>query len=159
LSEEDAFFMQAALDCAKQAWAEGEVPVGAVVVRENRIIARGFNRLIGPHDPTGHAEIQALRAACQQQKNYRLPDCRLYVTLEPCLMCSGAIFHARLAEVVFGAYDPKTGVAGSVLNVYDEKKLNHHTAIRGGILQSECAELLSQFFQERRKNKKGRPPQ
>jgi tRNA(adenine34) deaminase len=151
--------MQAALDCAKQAWAEGEVPVGAVVVRENRIIARGFNRLIGPHDPTGHAEIQALRAACQQQKNYRLPDCRLYVTLEPCLMCSGAIFHARLAEVVFGAYDPKTGVAGSVLNVYDEKKLNHHTAIRGGILQSECAELLSQFFQERRKNKKGRPPQ
>jgi tRNA(adenine34) deaminase len=137
----------------------GRSPGGGGGGAGNRIIARGFNRLIGPHDPTGHAEIQALRAACQQQKNYRLPDCRLYVTLEPCLMCSGAIFHARLAEVVFGAYDPKTGVAGSVLNVYDEKKLNHHTAIRGGILQSECAELLSQFFQERRKNKKGRPPQ
>lgn len=142
--------MQAALDCAKQAWAEGEVPVGAVVVRENRIIARGFNRLIGPHDPTGHAEIQALRAACQQQKNYRLPDCRLYVTLEPCLMCSGAIFQARLAEVVFGAYDLKTGVAGSVLNVYDEKRLNHHTPVRGGVLAEPCSAVLSAFFRERR---------
>ena len=146
----DSRFMQLALEQAKQAWALGEVPVGAVVVRDGEVIATGFNQPIGRHDPTAHAEIVALRAAADKLGNYRLPGCELYVTLEPCLMCSGAMMHARLARVVYAAPDPKTGVAGSVVNVFEHDKLNHHTEVVGGLLAEEAATLLRAFFAERR---------
>src|SRR5471030_2998348 len=119
-------FMRAALEQAQHAWDLGEVPVGAVVVKYGVIIARGYNQPIGKHDPTAHAEIVALRAAAEALGNYRLPGCELYVTLEPCVMCSGAMMHARLAKVVFGASDPKTGACGSVLNLFEQVQLNHH---------------------------------
>ena len=146
----DFFFMTMALDLARQAASLGEVPVGAVVVRDGAVIGQGFNRPIGGHDPTAHAEIAALRNAAQQVGNYRLPGATLYVTLEPCTMCIGAMFHARVQRVVFGASDPKTGAAGSVLNLFAEPKLNHHAVIEGGILGKECGALLSSFFAERR---------
>ena len=149
----DVFFMGAALDQALLAAAAGEVPVGAVVVCGDEIVGRGYNRPIGGDDPTAHAEIMALRAAAARLGNYRLPDCTLYVTLEPCVMCSGAIFHARIARVVYGARDPKSGAAGSVLDLYAEPRLNFHSAISGGVRAEECGRLLSEFFAARRLEK------
>jgi tRNA(adenine34) deaminase len=146
----DAAFMQLALDQAQHAWALGEVPVGAVVVKDGAVIASGFNRPIGSHDPTAHAEIMALRAAAQALGNYRLPGCELYVTLEPCAMCAGAMMHARLARVVYGASDPKTGACGSVVNLFGQEQLNHHTGLAGGVMAEQCAALLKRFFAERR---------
>lgn len=144
--------MGLALELARKAAVQGEVPVGAVVVDpEGRVIGSGFNSPISSHDPTAHAEISALREAAQQQANYRLNKCRLFVTLEPCAMCSGAIFHARIAEVIYGAADPKTGVAESVMNLYQHQQLNHHAQIRGGVRAQESAELLQDFFAKRRK--------
>jgi tRNA(adenine34) deaminase len=146
----DEVFMQAALDLARQAAAVDEVPVGAIVVVGGEVVGRGFNQPISRHDPTAHAEIMALRDAAQYLGNYRLPNSTLYVTLEPCVMCSGAIMHARIGRVVFGARDPKTGAAGSVVNLYNEPKLNHHAEIEGGVLADDCAALLSSFFAARR---------
>lgn len=146
----DEVFMQAALEQARLAGACGEVPVGAVVVLDGEIVGRGFNQPIRGNDPTAHAEVMALRDAGARLGNYRLPGCSLYVTLEPCVMCSGAIMHARVARVVFGARDPKTGVAGSVIDLYAEKRLNHHAEIVGGVLAEECGQLLSSFFAVRR---------
>jgi tRNA(adenine34) deaminase len=146
----DAKYMSEALALAVVAKQAGEVPVGAVVVEGGRIIGRGFNAPISSHDPTAHAEIQALRAAALALGNYRLSGCTLYVTLEPCAMCAGAIQHARLARVVFGAADPKTGACGSVINLFSEPLLNHHTRVEGGMLASQCGELLTSFFRERR---------
>lgn len=146
----DLIYMRQALDQAHNAWALGEVPVGAVVVHEDRVIATGFNQPIGTHDPTAHAEIMALRAAAAILGNYRLPGCELFVTLEPCAMCAGAMMHARLARVVFGASDPKTGTCGSIVNLFEQEKLNHHTELSGGVLADECGQLLKEFFAERR---------
>lgn len=142
--------MQLALEQAQLAWNLGEVPVGAVVVKDGVVIATGFNQPIGKHDPTAHAEIVALRAAAEKLGNYRLPGCELYVTLEPCVMCSGAMMHARLARVVYAAPDPKTGAAGSVLNLFDQDKLNHHTEVSAGLLGDQAAAMLRAFFAERR---------
>ncbi|PXX47277.1 tRNA adenosine(34) deaminase TadA [Undibacterium pigrum] len=146
----DVQFMQAAYQQARLAWNEGEVPVGAVVVKDGVIIASGYNRPIGKHDPTAHAEIMALRAAAELIGNYRLPGCELYVTLEPCMMCAGAMMHARLARVIYAASDPKTGVAGSLLNVFEHGQLNHHTQVSSGVLADECSSLLKDFFAHRR---------
>jgi tRNA(adenine34) deaminase len=148
MTDED--FMQLALAEAQHAWDLGEVPVGAVVVKDGEVIAVGHNHPIGKHDTTAHAEIMALRAAAKKLGNYRLPGCELYVTLEPCAMCSGAMMHARLARVVYGASDPKTGVCGSVLNLYEQEKLNHHTLLTGGVLAERCGNLLKDFFAHRR---------
>lgn len=142
--------MTIALALAREAGACGEVPVGAVVVREGVIVGRGFNRPIGGHDPTAHAEIMALRDASRESGNYRLPGCTLYVTLEPCAMCAGAIMHARIARVVYGARDPKTGVAGSVIDLFGEERLNHHAEVKGGVLAEACGRMLSDFFAARR---------
>lgn len=147
--------MQAALDEARLAWSVGEVPVGAVVVCNGTIVGRGHNRPIIDNDPTAHAEINALRAAAAHFGNYRLPGCSLFVTLEPCMMCSGAILHARLARVVFGAADPKTGAAGSVLNLFGEPRLNHQTSVEGGVLAESCGQLIRDFFAERRGQVRG----
>ena len=147
----DEMFMREALVQAQYAEAAGEVPVGAVVVRDGGIIATGFNCPISGHDPTAHAEIMALRNAAAVCRNYRLPDCELYVTLEPCAMCVGAMIHARLKRVVFGAYDPKTGACGSVVDLFMQKELNHHPTVTGGILQDDCSAMLKAFFAERRK--------
>jgi tRNA(adenine34) deaminase len=147
---DDKDFMGLALDLAREAGAAGEVPVGALVVLEGEIVGRGFNQPIGRSDPTAHAEIMALRDAAAQLGNYRLPGCSLYVTLEPCAMCAGAIMHARIARVVFGARDPKTGVAGSVIDLFAEERLNHHAELVGGVLEVECGGLLSTFFAARR---------
>ncbi|NHZ97990.1 tRNA adenosine(34) deaminase TadA [Massilia sp. CCM 8734] len=147
----DPAFMQLALEQAQHAWSLGEVPVGAVVVKDGEVIATGFNQPIGRHDPTAHAEIVALRAAAEKLGNYRLPGCELYVTLEPCVMCSGAMMHARLARVVFGAPDPKTGACGSVLNLFEQEQLNHHTELVGGVMADEASGMLRAFFAERRK--------
>ncbi len=142
--------MRAALDLARQAAQMGEVPVGAVVVKEGKIIGRGSNAPISRHDPSAHAEITALRDAAQHLGNYRLIDCELFVTLEPCVMCVGAMFHARIGRVVFGARDPKTGAAGSVINLFAEARLNHHAGVHGGVLAEECGKMLSDFFAVRR---------
>jgi tRNA(adenine34) deaminase len=146
----DTAFMQLALEQAQQAWDLGEVPVGAVVVKDGEVIAVGCNQPISRHDPTAHAEIVALRAAAEKLGNYRLPGCELYVTLEPCVMCSGAMMHARLAKVVFGASDPKTGACGSLLNLFEQEQLNHHTEIVGGVMAEECGAILKNFFAARR---------
>ncbi len=150
-AERDTHFMALALAAAREAQAAGEVPVGAVVVRDNQVIATGFNQPISKHDPSAHAEMNALRTAAHMLGNYRLPGCELYVTLEPCLMCAGAMMHARIARVVFGAYDPKTGVGGSVFNAFSNPQLNHHTQINGGVRSTECAQLLSGFFADKRR--------
>jgi tRNA(adenine34) deaminase len=158
----DAVFMRLALDQACNAWALGEVPVGAVVVKDGTVIATGFNQPIGNSDPTAHAEIQALRAAAELLGNYRLSHCALYVTLEPCAMCAGAIQQSRIARLVFGAPDPKTGACGSVVDLFAEPRLNHHSTVRGRVLASESARLLSSFFAERRADNRGDtrdPPQ
>jgi tRNA(adenine34) deaminase len=146
----DEEFMRAALALAEQARNAGEVPVGAVVVRDGSVIGRGFNSPISRHDPSAHAEILALRAAALASGNYRLSGCTLYVTLEPCAMCSGAIMHARIRRLVYGAPDPKTGACGSVLNLFAEDSVNHHTVVAGGMLAEECGRLLKSFFKDRR---------
>ena len=146
----DETFMREALGLAQRAWDLGEVPVGAVVVKDGEIIGRGFNQPITSSDPTTHAEIVALRDAAQHLRNYRLIDCELYVTLEPCMMCVGAMLHARLKRVVFGARDPKTGVCGSVIDLPAEARLNHHSTFESGVLAEECGGLLKRFFAERR---------
>ncbi|MFM0505585.1 tRNA adenosine(34) deaminase TadA [Paraburkholderia caffeinilytica] len=151
VSERDLRFMALAQAAAEEARAAGEVPVGAVLVRGDEVIARGFNHPIGAHDPSAHAEMIALRAAAQAVENYRLPGCELYVTLEPCLMCAGAIMHARIARVVFGARDPKTGACGSVVDAFANPQLNHHTTVTGGVLENECGAALKSFFAERRR--------
>lgn len=148
MTDED--YMRAALEQAREAGSCDEVPVGAVVVLDGEIVGRGFNQPIGRHDPTAHAEVMALRDAAARLGNYRLPGCELYVTLEPCAMCCGAIMHSRIARVVFGARDPKTGVAGSVVDLFAEPRLNHHATISGGVLAEECGGLLSSFFAARR---------
>ena len=150
LSTSDETYMREALMLAATAAQHGEVPVGAVVVRGGEIIGRGFNQPISAHDPTSHAEIVALRNAAQAAQNYRLPDCTLYVTLEPCAMCVGALLHARLARVVWGAPEPKSGACGSVINLAAETRLNHHTEFVGGVLAGECGDILKAFFKSRR---------
>jgi tRNA(adenine34) deaminase len=148
--DEDAFYMRQALEVARAACDQGEVPVGALIVYKGEVIARAHNKPMSTSDVTAHAEIAALRMACDRMSNYRLPECTMYVSLEPCLMCAGAIIHARLARLVFAAPDYKTGVAGSVLNVFAEQKLNHHTKVSGGLLAEESANLLRNFFRSRR---------
>ena len=150
----DQHFMQLALAQAALAGQAGEVPVGAVVVCNGQVIATGRNAPIEGHDPTAHAEIIALRAAAKVLCNYRLVDCTLYVTLEPCAMCSGAMLHARLKRVVFGAFDTKTGAAGSVINLFDQPQLNHQTELQGGVLADQSAKLLKDFFSQRRQAKR-----
>jgi len=151
VSERDRRFMALAQAAAEEARAAGEVPVGAVLVRGDEVIAKGFNHPISGHDPSAHAEMAALRAAAQTVENYRLPGCELYVTLEPCLMCAGAIMHARIARVVFGARDPKTGACGSVVDAFANPQLNHHTTVIGGVLEDECGAALKSFFADRRR--------
>jgi len=150
----DLDFMQIALDLAQQAADAGEVPVGAIVVKDGEIIGRGSNAPITTSDPTAHAEIRAMRDAAANLGNYRLVGCTLYVTLEPCAMCTGAIQHARIARVIYGASDPKTGACGSVVNLMAEPRLNHHADISGGVMAAECGTLLSGFFAARRKKAK-----
>jgi tRNA(adenine34) deaminase len=147
----DETYMRLALELAEQAALAGEVPVGAIIVKDGVIIGRGGNAPIKSHDPTAHAEICAMRDAAQHLENYRMVDCTLYVTLEPCAMCAGAMQHARIARLVYGASDPKTGACGSVINLMSEPKLNHHTEMTGGILAQECGAVLSTFFAARRK--------
>jgi tRNA(adenine34) deaminase len=147
---DDAAFMAEALALARAAQARGEVPVGAVVVRDGTIVGRGGNAPIAANDPTAHAEIAALRDAGRALGNYRLPDCTLYVTIEPCAMCAGAILHARIARLVFGARDPKTGACGSVVDLFADTRLNHHATAKAGVLADECGKLLSDFFAARR---------
>lgn len=146
----DEEWMRQALIQAAQAEAAGEVPVGAVIVKNGELIAQGWNRPIGSNDPSGHAEIIALRAAAARLVNYRLPDCTLYVTLEPCAMCAGAIIQARIERVVFGAADPKSGAAGSVFDILGTHRLNHTVAVVGGVLAEDCGKLLSDFFGAKR---------
>jgi tRNA(adenine34) deaminase len=149
-SPQDESAMRIALDQAHNAWLVGEVPVGAVIVRAGQVIATGYNRPITEHDPTAHAEIVALRHAATLLGNYRLPECELFVTLEPCAMCAMALIHARFKRVVFGALDPKTGAAGSVVDLFAQPQLNHHTQLHGGLLADDCARVLRDFFAERR---------
>jgi tRNA(adenine34) deaminase len=147
----DQAMMRLAIEQAHKGAAAGEVPVGAVVVRGEQVLACAYNQPIGTHDPTAHAEVRALRAAAGILGNYRLPECELYVTLEPCAMCAGAMMHARLRRVTWGASDPKTGAGGSVLDLFGQARLNHHTAAAGGVLAKECGELLRVFFAGRRR--------
>ena len=146
----DEFYMKEAISLARSAESLGEVPVGAIVVHEGVIVGKGFNSPIGESDPTAHAEIAALRNAARNLVNYRLTGCELFVTLEPCAMCAGAILHSRISRVVYGARDPKTGVHGSVVDLFSVDRLNHHTTVLGGVLAAECAHLLSSFFANRR---------
>ncbi|TXH34591.1 MAG: tRNA adenosine(34) deaminase TadA [Burkholderiaceae bacterium] len=148
--DRDARFMRMAIEQARAAWQLGEVPVGAVIVHRGEVIARGCNQPISRHDPTAHAEVLAIRDAAAQLKNYRLPECELFVTLEPCAMCGMALLHSRFQRVVYGAQDQKTGAAGSVVDLFASTQLNHHTLVTGGVLSDECAGLLQQFFAERR---------
>lgn len=149
-AEIDARFMRRALDLALEASHAGEVPVGAVLVLDGEVIGAGFNAPIAGADPTAHAEIRALRQAAERVRNYRLPGSTLYVTLEPCAMCAGAIMHARVARLVFGAVDPKTGACGSVINLFSQSRLNHHTRVIGGVLAEDCGRVLRDFFALRR---------
>jgi tRNA(adenine34) deaminase len=150
LQATDEAWMAEALALARVAGDRGEVPVGAVVVKDGAIIGRGGNAPIARSDPTAHAEIAALREAGAALGNYRLPSCELYVTIEPCAMCAGAILHARIGRVVFGARDPKTGACGSVLDLFAEPRLNHHATVIGGVRAGECGGLLARFFEQRR---------
>ena len=146
----DSARMREALRLAVRAAERGEVPVGALVVKNGKVVGRGYNAPISSKDPSAHAEIQALRVASTALGNYRLEGCSLYVTLEPCAMCAGAIMHARIERLIFGAADPKTGACGSVVDLFAEKKLNHHTTVTGGVLADEAGKLLSEFFSARR---------
>ena len=149
-AELDRQFMEQALEQAQYAALAGEVPVGAVIVRNGEVISKAFNQPITNHDPSAHAEMLALRQAALAAENYRLPGTTLYVTLEPCIMCAGAMLHARVDRIVYGAADPKTGAAGSVLDVFSSKQINHQTVIEGGMMAQECGQLLRDFFKERR---------
>lgn len=151
MSDSDAQWMEQALQRARRAAALGEVPVGAIVVLDGQIIGEGWNQPLDDHDPTAHAEVRALRDAARRVGNYRLTGASLYVTLEPCLMCSGAMLHARVARIVYGAADPKTGVAGSVMNIFANRQLNHHAQVYGGVLAEQCAAELQAFFANRRR--------
>jgi tRNA(adenine34) deaminase len=142
--------MEQALEQAQLAAIAGEVPVGAVIVRNGVVLSKAFNKPITNHDPSAHAEMLALRQAALSEENYRLPGTTLYVTLEPCTMCAGAMLHARVDRIVYGAADPKTGAAGSVLDVFSSKQINHQTVIEGGVMGEECGQLLRDFFKERR---------
>jgi tRNA(adenine34) deaminase len=158
MPESDIAWMQVALALARDAAARGEVPVGAIVVKDAVVIGRGGNAPIAASDPTAHAEIAALRDAGQRLANYRLPGCALYVTLEPCAMCAGAIMHARIARVVFGARDCKTGACGSIVDLFAEPRLNFHTSVTGGVCADECGALLSGFFAQRRERARVEDP-
>ena len=147
----DELYMRAALELAEQASACGEVPVGAVVVKDGEIVGRGYNHPISGHDPTAHAEIAAMRDAARRLGNYRLGGCELYVTLEPCAMCAGAMLHARIARVIYGASDPKTGACGSVIDLFAEIRLNHHADVTAGVLGGEAGSMLQRFFAARRR--------
>ncbi len=150
----DEHAMRLALDQARNAQLVGEVPVGAVLMRAGQVLATGYNRPVTTHDPTAHAELVALRHAASLVGNYRLPDCELFVTLEPCAMCAMALMHARVGRVVFAAADPKTGAAGSVIDLFAERRLNHHSRVQGGLMADASAELLRHFFAERRLRRK-----
>lgn len=152
--DRDQIAMRLALDQAHNAWLVGEVPVGAVILRQGRVIATGYNRPITTHDPTAHAEIVALRHAATLLSNYRLPECELFVTLEPCAMCAMALMHARFRRVVFGAPDPKTGAAGGVIDLFADSRLNHRTQVTGGVLAEPCGALLRDFFAEKRSRRR-----
>jgi tRNA(adenine34) deaminase len=149
-AELDHQYMRIAIEQAQLAAQSGEVPVGAVLVRDGQVISKAFNRPIANHDPSAHAEMLALREAALVEGNYRIPGSTLYVTLEPCVMCSGAMLHARIDRIVYGASDPKTGAAGSVLDVFASKQINHQTSVEGGIMSEECGQLLRDFFKGRR---------
>jgi tRNA(adenine34) deaminase len=155
VSDQDEMFMSQALALAEGAALEGEVPVGAVVVRDGEVVGRGANRPIAEDDPAGHAEIIALRDAGRAIGNYRLTGCTLYVTIEPCVMCAGAIMHARITRVVFGARDPKTGACGSVIDLFADRRINHHAEVIEGVLAEESATLISNFFAMRRQSERG----
>ena len=148
--DKNIYFMKQALNCAKQAYKIGEVPVGAVIVKDNKIIARGYNKSIKLQDTTAHAEIVAIRKACKKLNNYRLNDCSIYVTIEPCSMCVGALMLARIKKIYFGAKDIKTGACGSVLDIATSNKLNHKIEISCGHLEQECAKIMVEFFKSRR---------
>ncbi|WP_020408110.1 tRNA adenosine(34) deaminase TadA [Hahella ganghwensis] len=151
---DDEYWMREALQLARRAYDSGEVPVGALVVHEGRLLGDGYNQPIISHDPTAHAEIMALRVACSKMENYRIPGATLYVTLEPCTMCVGAIVHARVSRLVFGAAEPKAGAVGSQSNLLEKHPFNWDVEVRGGVLQDECSLLISDFFRERRQVKK-----
>ena len=151
MSENDLYWMRHAIELARQGQASGEVPVGAVIVKDNQNVGEGWNQPIGLHDPSAHAEMVALREAGKNLVNYRLLDTTLYVTLEPCVMCAGAIIHARVGRVVYGATDPKAGAAGSVVNIFANPKINHHVTVEGGLLAEQCGDLLTQFFKAKRR--------
>jgi len=157
-SPQDQHAMRLALDQAHNAWLVGEVPVGAVIMKAGQVLATGYNRPITTHDPTAHAEIVALRHAATLLGNYRLPECELFVTLEPCAMCAMALLHARFKRVVFGAPDPKTGAAGGVVDLFADRRLNHHTQLQGGVLAEPCGALLRDFFAERRARRRSPDP-
>ena len=154
----DEAAMRLALDQAQNAWLVGEVPVGAVIMKDGQVLATGYNRPITTHDPTAHAELVALRHAATLVENYRLPDCELFVTLEPCPMCAMALMHARFKRVVFGAPDPKTGAAGGLIDLFADRRLNHHTSVQGGVLAGPCGGLLRDFFAERRAQRRPAVP-
>ena len=149
-AELDQQYMRMAIEQAQLAAQSGEVPVGAILVKDGQVISKAFNKPITNHDPSAHAEMLALREAALAEENYRIPGSTLYVTLEPCAMCSGAMLHARIDRVVYGAPDPKTGAAGSVLDIFASKQINHQTSIEGGIMSEECGQLLRDFFKGRR---------
>ncbi len=149
----DELWMRQALRLAHKAAQLGEVPVGAVLVKDNQLLAEGWNQPIAGHDPTAHAEIMAIRRAAQVEQNYRLPGTTLYITIEPCSMCAGAIVHARIERVVFGAIEPRAGAAGSVLNLLQNSQFNHQVEVQSGILAEECGQVLKDFFRSRRKNR------
>ena len=146
----DKKWMAHALDLAERSKLEGEVPVGALIIKEDALIAEGWNQPIDKHDATAHAEVMAIRAAGKKLANYRIPDTTLYVTLEPCTMCAGAIIHARIGRVVFGATDPRTGSAGSVIDIFSKDYHNHRVVVESGVMQEECGQILKTFFKERR---------
>ncbi|MBU3566313.1 tRNA adenosine(34) deaminase TadA [Polynucleobacter sp. MWH-HuK1] len=149
-AELDQKYMRMAIEQAQLAAQSGEVPVGAVLVKDGQVISKAFNKPIANHDPSAHAEMLALREAALAEENYRIPGSTLYVTLEPCTMCSGAMLHARIDRVVYGAPDPKTGAAGSALDIFASKQINHQTSVEGGIMSEECGQLLRDFFKGRR---------
>lgn len=151
MSENDLHWMRHAIELARQGQESGEVPVGAVIVKDDQIVGEGWNQPIGQHDPSAHAEMVALRQAGKTLNNYRLLDTTLYVTLEPCVMCAGAIIHARVGRVVYGANDPKAGAAGSVVDIFANPRINHHVTVEGGLLAAECGDLLTQFFKAKRR--------
>lgn len=150
MNNNDIFFMKQALKCAKKALLLDEVPIGALIVKDGKIIAKGYNKSIKSTDTTAHAEIVAIRKACKKLNNYRLNDCTVYVTVEPCAMCTGALIWARVKRIVFGAYDIKAGACGSIFDIPSEKKLNHKIEVSGGLLQEECATIIREFFKNKR---------